>query len=121
MLADALDAYHGKGEPVDGDESAAELGLDEDEIGSEGRPPWDGEWVRTTFTGREGTVKSGYEPESRNGSHLTLEYTNPDTGEVRRPTVPLHGEIPPGTLGSIAAECGAEELHSFCEWVDDHC
>ncbi|SFK67099.1 hypothetical protein SAMN04487950_0504 [Halogranum rubrum] len=41
MLADALDAYHGKGEPVDDDELAAELGLSEDEIGSEGRPPWD--------------------------------------------------------------------------------
>ncbi|WP_411964692.1 hypothetical protein [Haloferax sp. YSMS24] len=41
MLADALDAYHGKGEPVDEDELAAELGLGEDEIGSEGRPPWD--------------------------------------------------------------------------------
>ena len=41
MLADALDAYHGKGEPVDEDELAAELGLDEGEIGSEGRPPWD--------------------------------------------------------------------------------
>jgi hypothetical protein len=27
MLADALDSYHGKGEPVDGDEPAAELAL----------------------------------------------------------------------------------------------
>ncbi|MDS0300248.1 hypothetical protein NDI76_15990 [Halogeometricum sp. S1BR25-6] len=41
MLADALDAHHGKGESVDDGEVAAELGLDEDEIGSEGRPPWD--------------------------------------------------------------------------------
>jgi predicted RNase H-like HicB family nuclease len=41
MLADALDAYHGEGEPVDEDELAAELGLEADEVGSEGRPPWD--------------------------------------------------------------------------------
>ena len=41
MLADALDAYHGEGESVEEDELAAEFGLDEDEIGSEGRPPWD--------------------------------------------------------------------------------
>lgn len=41
MLADALDAYHGKGESVDENDLAAELGLDEGELGSEGRPPWD--------------------------------------------------------------------------------
>ena len=41
MLADALDAYYGNGEPVDESELAAELGLDEAEAGSEGRPPWD--------------------------------------------------------------------------------
>jgi predicted RNase H-like HicB family nuclease len=41
MLADALDAHHGKGESVAEDELAAELGLGEDESGSEGRPPWD--------------------------------------------------------------------------------
>jgi hypothetical protein len=41
MLADALDAHHGKGETVTEDELAAELGLGEDEIKSEGRPPWD--------------------------------------------------------------------------------
>ncbi|WP_434084143.1 type II toxin-antitoxin system HicA family toxin [Halorarius litoreus] len=79
---------------------------------------------RTTFTGREVAkvlMKFDYEPKSRTGSHLTLEYVNPDTGEVRRPTVPLHGEIPRGTLGSIAEQCGAEDFHSFCEWIDDHC
>ncbi|WP_277554090.1 type II toxin-antitoxin system HicB family antitoxin [Halobaculum limi] len=41
MLADALDAYHGKSKSVDKDELAAELGLDGDEAGSAGRPPWD--------------------------------------------------------------------------------
>lgn len=41
MLADALDAYHGKGDPVDADDVSAELGLDSDDLGSEGRPPWD--------------------------------------------------------------------------------
>lgn len=82
-----------------------------------------GSVVRTTFTGREVAkvlMKFGYEPQSRTGSHLTLKYVNPDTGEVRRPTVPLHGEIPRGTLGSIAEQCGAEDFHSFCEWIDDH-
>lgn len=41
MLADALDAYHGKGEPVDRDEVSAELGLDGDDFGSHGPTPWD--------------------------------------------------------------------------------
>jgi predicted RNase H-like HicB family nuclease len=41
MLADALDAHHGEGESVDETELAAELGLEVDEAGSEGRPPWD--------------------------------------------------------------------------------
>ncbi|WP_224450483.1 type II toxin-antitoxin system HicB family antitoxin [Haloprofundus salilacus] len=41
MLTDALDAYHGKAEPVDEDTLATELGLVEDELGSEGHPPWD--------------------------------------------------------------------------------
>jgi predicted RNA binding protein YcfA (HicA-like mRNA interferase family) len=123
MLADALDAYHGKGVPVDESDLAAELGLGENELGSEGRRGTSNVG-RTTFTGREVAkvlMKFGYEPKSRTGSHLTLEYVNPDTGEVRRPTVPLHGEIPRGTLGSIAEQCGAEDFHSFCEWIDDFC
>jgi predicted RNase H-like HicB family nuclease len=41
MLADALDAHHGEGESVDGDELAVELGLEADEVGTEGHPPWD--------------------------------------------------------------------------------
>ncbi|QCJ45936.1 hypothetical protein [Haloprofundus sp. MHR1] len=41
MLADALDAYYGEGESVETETLATEFGLDEDEVGSEGRPPWD--------------------------------------------------------------------------------
>jgi len=41
MLADALDAYHAKSGAIDEGELATEIGLDENEFGSEGHPPFD--------------------------------------------------------------------------------
>ncbi|WP_345778652.1 type II toxin-antitoxin system HicA family toxin [Halobaculum magnesiiphilum] len=52
-------------------------------------------------------------------SHVILEYTNPDTGEVRTVTVPKHDRLKIGTLQSIAEQCGAADFHKWCRWVDD--
>ncbi|GAA0283753.1 type II toxin-antitoxin system HicA family toxin [Halobacterium noricense] len=79
--------------------------------------------VRTTFSGREivGVLESfGYTPVSRHGSHVRLQYENADTGEVRNVDVPLHDEVRIGTLHSIADQCGADDFHTFCEWLDNH-
>ena len=48
---------------------------------------------------------------------------DPDTGEVRIVTVPMHSEdkIPTGTLHSIADQCGADDFHAWCEWIDENC
>ncbi|MDX1746352.1 MAG: type II toxin-antitoxin system HicA family toxin [Halobacteriales archaeon] len=79
--------------------------------------------VRTTFSGREiVTVLAdfGYVPVSRSGSHVRLRYENPGTGEVRNVDVPFHDEVRIGTLHSIADQCGAEDFHAWCEWIDEH-
>jgi len=77
---------------------------------------------RSTFTGREvadALIEMGYAPVDRTGSHLKLRYVHPETSEVRNVTVPIHGEIDPGTLRSIADQCGAEEFGAWCEWIED--
>ena len=50
----------------------------------------------------------GYERDRQRDSHVVLKYRNPDTGEVRTVTVPLHDRIKIGTLQSIAEQCGAD-------------
>lgn len=30
-------------------------------------------------------------------------------------------EIPIGTLQSIADQCGADDFHAWCEWIDTNC
>jgi len=62
----------------------------------------------------------GYYRDRQRGSHVILKYTNPDTGEKRTVTVPLHDRIKIGTLQSIADQCGAENFHLWCEWIDEH-
>ncbi|MDJ1433049.1 type II toxin-antitoxin system HicA family toxin [Halostagnicola sp. A-GB9-2] len=79
--------------------------------------------VRTTFSGREiaKVLKDhGYVPVDRTGSHLKLRYEHPETGEVRVVSVPMHSEdkIPTGTMHSIASQCGANDFHAWCEWID---
>ncbi|MCH7659247.1 MAG: type II toxin-antitoxin system HicA family toxin [Euryarchaeota archaeon] len=79
--------------------------------------------VRTTFSGQEIVsvlTGFGYIPQSHKGSHVRLRYENPDTGEVRLVDVPLHDEVAIGTLHSIADQCGAEEFHNWCRWIDAH-
>jgi len=77
--------------------------------------------VRTTFSSRgilKTLTKHGYVPVGGKGSHTTLRYENPDTGEVRMVTVPKADPVPVGTLQDIAEQAGAEDFHNFCEWVD---
>ncbi|WP_435068879.1 type II toxin-antitoxin system HicA family toxin [Haloplanus sp. C73] len=79
--------------------------------------------ARTRFTGREIVsvlTDMGYRPVDRTGSHLKLRYVHPKTGETRNVTVPLGHEISGDTLRSIANQCGADDFHAWCAWVDEH-
>lgn len=79
--------------------------------------------VRTVFSGQEiisVLTDFGYVPKSHRGSHVRLRYENEDTGEVRNVDVPLHDEIAIGTLQSIANQCGADDFHAWCAWIDEH-
>jgi predicted RNA binding protein YcfA (HicA-like mRNA interferase family) len=79
--------------------------------------------TRRQFTGEEVAkvlINMGYTPIDRTGSHLKLRYEHPKTGEVRNVTIPLGGEIRPGTLRNIAAQCGAKDFDSWCQWIDEH-
>ena len=75
------------------------------------------------FSGREITKvleSFGYERDRQRGSHVILKYRNPDTGEVRTVTVPLHDRVKIGTLQSIADQCGADDFDEWCRWRDEH-
>lgn len=79
--------------------------------------------VRTVFSGQEiisVLADFGFAPKSHRGSHVRLRYENGDTGEVRNVDVPLHEEIAIGTLQSIANQCGADDFHAWCAWIDEH-
>lgn len=80
--------------------------------------------ARTTFSSREvitTLTKHGYVPVGGKGSHTTLRYENPETGEVRTVTVPQGDPIPIGTLRGIAEQAGAKDFRNFCERVDRTC
>lgn len=67
------------------------------------------------FSGREIVNvlrKFGYRQDRQRGDHVVLKYTNPDTGEVRTVTIPLHDRVRVGTLQSIAVQCGADDFHA---------
>lgn len=77
--------------------------------------------VRTTFSTREvvsALTKHGFVPVGGKGSHTTLRYEHPETGEVRTLTVPHADPIPKGTLRRIADQAGAEDFEAFCRWID---
>jgi len=61
-----------------------------------------------------------YQKDRQRGSHAILKYTNPDTGEVRTVTVPMHDRIKTGTLRAIAEQCGADDFDRWCRWIDEH-
>ncbi|MGM0399572.1 MAG: type II toxin-antitoxin system HicA family toxin [Halobacteriota archaeon] len=79
--------------------------------------------VRTNFSGREIAsvpIDHGFVRSGRVGSHLILRYESPETDEVRIVTVPMKStdDIPTGTLQSIAEQCGANDFHAWCRWID---
>jgi predicted RNA binding protein YcfA (HicA-like mRNA interferase family) len=79
--------------------------------------------VSRDFSGREIVLtlqKFGYRHERTSGDHAILKYTSPDTEEVRTVTVPLHDRVRIGTLQQIADQCGADDFHAWCEWIDEH-
>ena len=53
------------------------------------------------------------------GSHVKLEYVDPNTGEKRYVIVPLHDELDTGTLRSIAEQAGAHDFQSFLDEIDE--
>ena len=81
--------------------------------------------VRTKFSGREIAsvlIDHGFVRTDRAGSHLKLRYESPDTEEVRIVTVPMASadDIPIGTLQSIADQCGADDFHAWCRWINQN-
>ena len=48
---------------------------------------------------------------------------SPGTDEVRIVSVPItsEDEIPTGTMRFIADQCGAEDFHAWCRWIDENC
>ena len=64
--------------------------------------------------------KFGYRRDRTRGDRAILKYTNPDTGERRPVTVPLHDRIRLGTLQNIADQCGAKDFRAWCRWMDEH-
>lgn len=50
-------------------------------------------------------------------AHLAYDHpTNPN--DRRRVTVPLHDELAPGTLRSIADAAGANDIDAFRDWIE---
>jgi predicted RNA binding protein YcfA (HicA-like mRNA interferase family) len=63
----------------------------------------------------------GYRPVDHTGSHVKLRYEHPtNDDDVRVVTVPLHDRVRTGTLQQITDQCGADDFHAWCEWIDDH-
>ena len=51
----------------------------------------------------------GYCHDRTRSEHTVLKYTHPHTGEQRTVSVPRHDWLTPGTLRSIAEQCGATD------------
>ena len=64
--------------------------------------------------------KFDYRRDRTRGDHVIMKYTHPKTGETRTVTVPLHDRVRTGTLQHIADQCGADDFHAWCEWIDEH-
>lgn len=62
----------------------------------------------------------GYDLVRQQGSHAILQYEHPDTGEIRTVSVPMHDRIRTGTPQKIAEQCGADDFHARCQWIDQH-
>ena len=78
--------------------------------------------TRGTYSGREiiqALGNWGFRRVDQTGSHVKLQYVNPDTGETRSVVVPLHDELATGTLRSIATQAGAEDFQTFLNEMDE--
>lgn len=61
----------------------------------------------------------GFISDGGQGSHRKLVYRHPDNpDDVRVVPVPMHPELAPGTLSNIAELAGADDVDSFCDWLD---
>lgn len=61
----------------------------------------------------------GFEWRRTTGDHAQLNYVHPTNEDDRRHvTVPLHEELNPDTLRTIADDAGARDFDAFCEWID---
>lgn len=61
----------------------------------------------------------GFEWRRTTGDHAQLFYVHPtNKDDHRHVTVPLHDELHPDTLGSIAEDAGAIDFEAFCDWVE---
>jgi len=60
----------------------------------------------------------GFRRVDHTGSHVKLEYVDPNTGEKRHVSVPMHDEIATGTLRSIADQAGATDFQAFLDEMD---
>lgn len=67
--------------------------------------------------------KKGFRSIRRKGSHITLRYEHPETGEVRNVQVPMSSadEISQDTYRSIATQCGARDFGKWCDWIKKNC
>ena len=77
---------------------------------------------RRTYSGQElvkALRKWNFAPVDREGSHVKLRYVNPDTGEVRTVSIPMHDELATGTLRKIADQCGADDFQEFLDAIED--
>lgn len=77
--------------------------------------------TRGTYSGGEiikALGKWGFRRVDQTGSHVKLKYVDPNTGEVRYVTVPLHDELATGTLRSIAEQAGANDFQEFLDEMD---
>lgn len=76
---------------------------------------------RGTYSG-EDIIKAldnwGFRRVDQTGSHVKLRYKDPNTGEVRNVSVPLHDELATDTLRSIAEQAGAKEFQKFLDEMD---
>ena len=79
----------------------------------------------TDFCGRDvikALTRNNFRVVDRTGSHVKLRYDHPtNEDDVRLVTVPQHNRIKTGTLRAIADQCGADDFHAWCEWIDHHC
>ncbi len=77
------------------------------------RRPYSGEEIAKALR------KWNFQPVDREGSHLKLRYVNPNTGEKRMVSVPMHDELATGTLRNIADQAGAKDFQAFLDAIEE--